>query len=583
MSKAHFQSDDPSEGVDWDNDSLIFYDVEVFPNLFVVVWKNENSEQCVRMVNPTPREIEQLCRFKLVGFNNRRYDNHILYARMTGASNLDLYRISKRIIGGGKESRNGYFNEAWNLAYADIYDYSSKKQSLKKWEIELGIHHQELGLPWDDSVDEDLWEKVALYCENDVRATEAAFKATYDDYVARCLLADLSGLSVAHTTRQHGTRIIFGNDKKPQEKLVYTDLSKIFPGYTFDHGHSEYMGEDPSEGGYVYAEPGYYENVALLDIASMHPTSLIELNYLGPYTKRFKDLLDARLAIKHGDHEAARNLLDGKLAKYIDDPDISDKKLSYALKIIINSVYGWTAATKFECEFHHPKNIDNIVAKRGALFMIELKNEVQKRGYTVAHIKTDSIKIPNADEEIISFVTEYGKKYGYNFEHEDTYKKMCLVNNSVYICYSGVNNCWEATGAQFAIPYVFKSLFSGEELEFRDFCETKTVTVGDIYLDMDEGLPPDEHDYRFIGRAGLFTPIREGRGGGKLYRVADDKYYAVTGTKDYRWLESETVEVLGKQDDIDVSYYEALCDEAVKTIENYVDFNKLVKIEEKEN
>jgi DNA polymerase elongation subunit (family B) len=36
----------------------------------------------------------------------------------------------------------------------------------------------------------------------------------------------------------------------------------------------------PGEGGYVYAEPGMYENVALLDIASMHPTSLIELNYV---------------------------------------------------------------------------------------------------------------------------------------------------------------------------------------------------------------------------------------------------------------------------------------------------------------
>ena len=582
VSQMKFCSDEPGEGVDWEepesSDEIVFYDVEVFKNLFVIVWKYEGSDTCVQMINPTPEEAEKLCRFKLVGFNNRRYDNHILYGRVIGLSNEQLYEQSQRIIGGGKESRSGYFAEAWNLSYADIYDYSSNKQSLKKWEIELGIHHQELGLPWDEPVPEDLWEKVALYCVNDVRATESVFKATYDDFQARCLLADLSGLRINESTRRHGTRIIFGDDKNAVEKLVYTDLSEMFPGYTFDHGKSMYRGEDPGEGGYVYSEPGYYEDVALLDIASMHPTSLIELNYLGPYTKRFEDLVKARLAIKHGDHDSARKMLDGKLAKYIDDPDISDKKLAYALKIIINSVYGWTAA-RFPCEFRHPLNDDNIVAKRGALFMINLKHEVQDRGFTVAHIKTDSIKIPNATQEIIDFVTEYGKQYGYTFEHEDTYDRMCLVNQAVYICHSESHyedhGGWDATGTQFAVPYVFKSLFSEEPIEFRDMCETKTVSVGDIYIDMDENLEEGDHDLHFVGRAGLFTPILPGRGGGTLYRVADDKLYALSGTKGYKWLESETVQLLEKQDDVDVSYYDRLCDEAVKTIEQYVPFDKL--------
>ena len=575
ISEAHFHSDDEPEGdLEWPEDgAIVFYDVEVFPNLFVVCWKHEDSEQIVKMINPDPQSIEKLCRFRLVGFNNRRYDNHILYARMQGMSNQDLYNISKRIIGGGKESRNGYFNNAWNLSYTDIYDYSSKKQSLKKWEIELGIHHQELGLPWDQPVDEGLWEKVALYCENDVRATEAVFKATYDDFVARSLLADLSGLTVNHTTRQHGTKIIFGNDKNPQEKLVYTDLSTIFPGYTFDHGKSEYMGEDPGQGGYVYAEPGYYEDVALLDIASMHPTSLIELNYLGPYTQNFKDLKDARLAIKHGDHDLARTLLDGKLAKYVDDPDISDKKLAYALKIIINSVYGWTCAN-FDCEFKHPSNVDNIVAKRGSLFMINLKHEVQARGFTVAHIKTDSIKIPNATPEIISFVTEYGKQYGYTFEHEDTYEKFCLVNNAVYICWSKEHQEWEPTGAEFAVPYVFKTLFSHEPLVFEDYCEAKSVNVGDIYIDM--ANDKDDPDLKFVGRAGLFTPIKEGCGGGTLYRVADDKLYALSGTKGYFWLESEVVSALDKVDDVDLGYFDDLCSSAIANLEKYVPFDTLI-------
>ena len=112
------------------------------------------------MINPAPAEIEELMKFRLVGFNCRRYDNHILYARLMGYDNEQLYNLSQRIISG---SANCFFGEAYNVSYTDVYDFSSKKQSLKKFEIELGIHHQELGLPWDQPVPEELWTKVAEY------------------------------------------------------------------------------------------------------------------------------------------------------------------------------------------------------------------------------------------------------------------------------------------------------------------------------------------------------------------------------------------------------------------------------------
>lgn len=66
--------------------------------------------------------------------------------------------------------------------------------------------------------------------------------------------------------------------------------------------------------------------------------------------------------------------------------------MAFALKIPINSVYGMTSA-RFDNKFKDPRNIDNIVAKRGSLFMIDLKHFVQEQGFVVAHIKTDSIKI----------------------------------------------------------------------------------------------------------------------------------------------------------------------------------------------
>lgn len=575
VNKMHFCSEDvEKKATDFEHDKIIFFDVEVFPNLFVIVWAPEEGD-CIKMINPTSEAVEDLIKYKLVGFNNRRYDNHILYARLIGYSNQDLFTLSQRIVNG---SKNCMFKEAYNLSYADIYDFSSKKQSLKKFEIELGIHHQELGLKWDEPVPEELWETVADYCVNDVEATRAVFKARQDDYIAREVLAELSGLTVNDTTQSHTAKIIFGNDKRPQDKFVYTDLSEMFPGYTFDHGKSMYRGEDPGEGGYVYSEPGMYTDVALLDIASMHPNSLINLNLFGPYTDNFKQLLDARIAIKHKDYDKAKSMLNGVFAPYLKSEKQS-KTLAYALKIIINSVYGLTSA-KFDNKFKDPRNIDNIVAKRGALFMINLKHEVQDRGFTVAHIKTDSIKIPNATKEIIDFVIDYGHKYGYSFEHEATYAKMCLVNDAVYIAKvkeadGEPVDYWSATGAEFQHPYIFKYLFSKEPIKFEDMCETKTVTSS-LYLDMNEDLGDDQHNYKFVGKAGSFCPIKPGCGGGLLMREKDGKYNSATGAKGYRWLEAEMVKDLHKEKDIDKTYYQHLVDDAVKDIEKFGDFEWFV-------
>lgn len=656
VNKMHFKSDEASTALK-NSAPIVFYDVEVFPNLFLVNWKFQGKDKpVVRMINPEPAEIESLMRFRLIGFNCRRYDNHILYARLLGYTNEQLYNLSQKIVNG---SPNCFFGEAYNVSYTDVYDFSSKKQSLKKFEIELGIHHQELGLPWDQPVPEERWDEVAEYCDNDVIATEAVFDARQADFTAREILADVAGMTVNDTTNSLTTKIIFGGNRHPQDQFNYRDMGDItqkvdrvvvtedmtlydsfgdeytvfdeknrpiFPGYKFDHGKSIYRGEEVGEGGYVYAEPGMYTNIALLDIASMHPSSIIAEQLFGKeYTKRFQEIRDARIAIKHKDFDKARKMLGGALAKYLTDENAA-ADLAQALKIAINSVYGLTSAG-FENPFRDPRNKDNIVAKRGALFMVNLKHEVQKRGFTVAHIKTDSIKIPDATPEIIQFVMDYGKMYGYDFEHEATYDRMCLVNDAVYIAkYKDGKHAgeWTATGTQFQVPYVFKRLFSKEPIEFDDMCETKSVSSA-LYLDVNEKLPDvsieervkmlrrigvadpnqagedytrkerqllnewssvsDEdlekrvsegHCYKFVGKVGQFCPIKPGCGGGILLREKDGKYYAATGSKGYRWLESEMVRTLGKEDDIDRGYYDNIVNDAIDTISKYGDFEWFV-------
>jgi hypothetical protein len=565
-----FASESSMPEADDDSGPIVFFDIEVYPNLFVVCWKKENDSVVVRMINPTSADVEPLLEQKLVGFNNRRYDNHILYAAYLGHSNEQLFALSQKLI--DKDNFTAMFGEAYGLSYADIYDFSSKKQGLKKFQIELGIFHVELDLPWDRPVDESLWPKVVDYCVNDVISTEAVFNARKQDFVAREILASLSGLSVNHTTQQHTASIIFGDDSKPQSKFRYTDLSVEFPGYVFDGVKSHYHDDDPGEGGYVYSEPGYYTNVAVLDVASMHPTSIRELNLFGPYTSRFNDLVRARLAIKRKEYEAARSMLDGKLSGFIGDSEDDAADLAYALKIVVNSVYGLTSA-KFNNSFKDPRNIDNIVAKRGALFMIDLKNAVQDQCEQVIHIKTDSIKIPNATQEIIDFVIEFGRKYGYEFEHEVTYEKLCLINDAVYVARS--DGKWTAVGAQFQHPYVFKELFSHEPVEFNDLCETKNVVKGRIYLDMSGNGNVSE--MRHVGRTGSFMPVNYD--GGTLWRISDDgKKYHVTGTSGYCWLDRDLALNRDPNGDLftDMDYFENLKNEAIAAIERYVPIDEFV-------
>lgn len=658
VGKMKFKSENEVKQIEAAKDTLIFFDCEVFPNLFLVNWKAAGKDQkVVRMINPKPSEIEDLLQFRLIGFNNRRYDNHMLYARMLGYSEKEIYELSQKIVASPKgEGQKYMFKEAYNLSYTDVYDFCSKKQSLKKWEIELGIHHKELGLPWDQPVPEERWEEVAAYCDNDVIATEAVWNARQADFVAREIQVELvkalhgiTNVSVNNTTNELSTLIIFGKNRNPQDQFNYRDLSKpvgsnqyseylekfgedykfhifkpdgiptfkeyhgedlpegysilpFFPGYKFERGVSTYLGEEIGEGGRVYSEPGMYVNVWDGDIASQHPHSIMAEKLFGPvYTKTFSEIVEARVAIKHKDFDTAATLLGGALAPFLNESQAKD--LAQALKIVINSIYGLTIA-RFPNAFRDPRNIDNIVAKRGALFMTLLKSQVQKLGYQVCHIKTDSIKIPNATESVKEFVIKFGREFGYDFETEAEYKRYCLVNDAVYIAKDEAGK-WTAVGAQFQIPYVFETLFSKEPIKFEDMCETKAVT-STLYLDMNEGykdvselesqrdkllkkdpnFDPTEidekiaegHNYIFIGRVGSFCPVLPGAGGGWLCREAVDsktgkkKYVSATGAKGYRWMESEMVRELNKQDSIDISYYRRLVDEAVETISKYGDF-----------
>lgn len=651
-------------GIPVGNDKpIVFFDIEVFPNLFVLCYTFEEGDVIV-MENPGFEELEYLFNnYRLVGFNNKDYDNIVVYKRWKmKLDNLHTYYISRDIVQNGNKAGK---TAAKFISYTDIYDYlpTMKRQSLKEFEIDLGIHHEELGLPWDKPVDEKLWSQVEKYCSYDVEATRTLWFATQPEFKAREILAELTGMTVNDSTNELSQQLIFGDEKNPQIDFNYRFMGEcepghtcrmeddgvtciqddgkiIFPGYKFDGYNSSYLDVDKvGEGGYIYYEPGMYDDVWTFDVSGQHPASIIAEKLFGDeYTAVFADIVKLRTLIKHKDFESAKKMFDGKVAKYLDNPDDA-KALSNALKVVVNSVYGMTFSThNFRCR--DDRNIDNIVAKRGSLFMINLRYLVQKMGYTVLHCKTDSIKVQHPDKKVYDFIMEYGKKFGYNFEIEHKFEKICLVNKAVYIakvteddpewldaCEKAkkdnkpVPTRWTATGTQFAVPYVFKSLFSKEPIEFKDFCEKKKVQ-GVIYKDMNEELEDVSlyervkktrdkidrdvkvtnkarieaeeysylseeeldaeiakgHNYMFVGKVGNFVPIKPGCNGGILYRYDDkkDMYAAVTGTDGYRWEEAEIIQKTNRQQDIDESYHQNLADKAAEAINTYGDFEWFV-------
>lgn len=691
----------PDDAVPVKDDRIVFFDIEIKrpdpptnnPGLFLICWKFRGADTVTPMVNPSPLDVEFLVsNYKLAGFNCRAYDNPMLHGAIIGFSNQRLYDLSQHLI----VDHERIFPESANYSYIDVFDMCTEKMSLKRWEIKLKKPHREHASPWDEPAPPETWNEIIEYCMNDVRATEAVFEARQEDFQARQFQVMLVGIlhpddnidvCVNDTTNTLSKRIVFGKETRPQGEFNWRDLSQpvgsdryeeylirfgkdyrfrvfdseglplyrdyvpgevlpdgysilpFFPGYTFEKENgtyvSRYLGEVIGEGGRVDSVPGYYTYVVALDISSQHPSSMDAEVVFGPaYQRVVHDLRALRVAIKHRDYEAVGKYFNGALAGFVNDENAAG--LAQALKIVINSIYGLTKAG-FNNEFRDPNNVDNIVAKRGALFMTLLKREVEKRGAFVCHIKTDCVKIPNCSDEVKDFVVRFGKEYGYDFEVEDVFVKFGLFNDAAYVGLTEDGE-WKTKADQFKKekqPYLYKTLFSHQPYEFDDFCETKSVSKGALYLDMNEDLgepveklleskarklstmrkkrkeklrplhpelsevgldalvneetdilelnnecvrlhleAPSHHNYQFVGRVGQFTPILPGKGGGVLYRKEGDTLSAATGSKGYRWLESEYMRDYGMhinyQDVVDISYYRKRVDAAKDLIEKTV-------------
>jgi hypothetical protein len=418
------------------------------------------------------------------------------------------------------------------------------------------------------------------YCVNDVEGTEKTFADREQDFVARQILAELSGLPVNAPTAKHTAKIIFGNDRNPVSSFVYTDLSEQFPGYKFEMGKSSYRGEDPGEGGYVYAEPGHVRQRRPSGRRVDAPDQLIEPQHVrGLHT-------ELQAAARRSDWPSSEATTP-RLARcwtvgwrHICRTRVRPRRCRTRLKIVINIVYGLTSA-KFDNPFRDNRNKDNIVAKRGALFMIDLK-QLSKTGHDCRCTSRPTRSRSRCDQA--GHQLRHGVRQGLRLRLRARGNVRRILSRQRRRLYRSAGQRqdakWTAVGAQFQHPYVFKTLFTKEEVGFADLVETKQVTKGAMYIDFEGREEPTRDQMQFIGRFGSFIPVTAESGlGGTLYRVSEeDKRYAVTGTKGYLWMESALAAHQWPEisESIDWRYYEGMAEDAITAIDFWGPFEHFV-------
>jgi energy-coupling factor transporter ATP-binding protein EcfA2 len=335
---------------------LTFYDVEVFPNLFMFGYLKcpplsklfsmtreeiyALEDQIVFRWNPSPEDVRQFIfadeygnePFLFGGHNVRAYDNHIMMAASMGETPEGLFQRS-RVLCDNKasdvEKKAAQHRQAWNLSWFDTLELCKslgfqkgrmERRGLKHRQIKYGIRHIENPHPWDEPLAEEYWDELRIYNANDIISNVidfvenlrgSWFSKCFTSYDMNKRLGNPPSISPWLTDRQVYESCLFGREQNPSRFFPKVDLRKWFPEYELKPNgeaiyHSKILGDVKlGKGGLVIAEQGLHMNVLEADLFSAHPHGIKEMNVFGPYTPIANGYLEANGAMKRKDFRRA--------------------------------------------------------------------------------------------------------------------------------------------------------------------------------------------------------------------------------------------------------------------------------------
>lgn len=434
---------------------FLFYDIEVFKEDSLVVFKDSNG-RTVRYYHNNFEGLKDFINGKvLVGYNNYHYDDLVLTKMIRRAEQAEIKRCNDEIIDGRK---------MFITIDPAIFSLDVSQQimpvsipSLKKMEGLLGLSIDESKIPFniDRKLTLEELKETIKYCEQDVLATIQLFKMRWFKYftpkfsVIKMLDEEVWTKALRWNTTTIAANILtterarkwrhYRLDKNATNKRK--DLLNKVPKELVDLWNKEErksrknIKRSNNKFNYVHSganltfgrgglhgvninQKTVYKNVKLLDVTSLYPNIIININGLDKATDKYKEIVNKRVKVKH-----------------------TDKVLSEALKLIINSTYG--LLNNEYTKLYNP-NAQLSVCIYGQIALYDLCKRLYEVGYTLININTDGVAFccdehnPLPDSQFKRVQKEWEEFYNLSLElteFDNWYQK----DVSNYIATSGDN------------------------------------------------------------------------------------------------------------------------------------------------
>ena len=567
-------------------DNYLFYDIEIFLYNAIVVFK-DHEKRLLRIFHNDFTELASFIEGKtLVGFNNYYYDDKLLGHMLQLRSPQQLKILSDRLIKG--ESIFTYKDTFESLDTYQQIDVS--RPSLKKIEGNMGRKILESSVPFsiDRPLEPDEYKQTIEYCSYDVDTTIEIFHKRLKSYFRpKFSMVEMLGRPKAikwNTTTISANLLLDQSlgkwfDLRVEEHLldyVPEDVKKMWLQKANLLRNQEAINQDEKPLKHVtvnefdctiqFAFGGLHgahnrikkeRNVVLLDALSMYPNIIILLNVLGKATDKYKALLEQRIRVKH-----------------------TDKVLSDALKLILNSVFG---NLNSEYSLLHNPNALLTVCAYGQIALYELCKRLHPY-VTIININTDGIIFTPNSDTYIPVYKHWEKEFKLQLEQK-TYDLFFQKDVNNYIAVKGDDITCKGGDVN---RYAENAFFKNNNARILDICLVEALVYDrDIWDTLREYTDRPEY-FQYILKAGNSykgTVSNTGEHYNKVNRIFAAKEgdfclykqrmdgmvtrFADTPSKMFLWNE-DCKDLQNFEKMIDLSHYHAIIEKRLERWNTYV-------------
>lgn len=391
---------------------LLFYDIETLAYDSLVVMKDINDSIVGVWWNSPPGDFPEdspngfegvrgfIEGHTLVGYNNHHYDDIMLSAMMAGYSQQSLKKVNDAIISGNEDAIRGDIRRAKKeLVTLDTIQQIDGQNIPSLKQIEGNMGRSIIESPIDFTIDRPLTESekttVLMYCAYDVSTTIAVYKLREKNYfqVKDALIAMLpersklkNPLSLNTTTLSADILLErplpkWSSLRLPDKVRATPEIpDKVWEMWTAAEMTNDRESKEQkvtvknydceitfASGGLhgVALKGKEFSGVKLLDVGSMYPSIIVNLEAIGPGTELYNRMRMERLLLKK-----------------------TDKIRADAFKIVLNSVYG---NLKNQYSILNNPLASLSVCAYGQIALYDLSRRLYEAGYTLVNLNTDGV------------------------------------------------------------------------------------------------------------------------------------------------------------------------------------------------